>query len=263
MSYETILYEVKAGVAWVTLNRPDKLNAVTAQMIGELIAAFDAAEADKDVRVLLLTGAGRAFCPGQDLNDRVSSNDGSRPDLGQTVENNWNPLMRKLYNLSLPTVAAVNGVAAGAGANLALACDIVIAHEAAKFVQVYANLGLVPDAGGSFILPKLVGLAKAKELCLTARPVMAAEAEAMGMIAHAKASDDFMPFVEELVARMATQPTFGLTQTKRILNASYANDLDAQLDLERDTIQKCGFSDDYAEGVKAFMEKRKPEFKGR
>lgn len=262
MTYETIQYEVNQGVATITLNRPDRLNAVNSQMIAEILSALGEAESDSSARVLVFTGAGRAFCPGQDLNDRMGGGD-SRPDLGETVENGWNPLIRKVYGLNLPTVAAVNGVAAGAGANLALACDLVIAHEKAKFVQVYANLGLVPDAGGSFILPRLVGLARAKELCFTARPVMAAEAVDMGMIAHAKSDADFVDFVHETTARMAKQPTYGLAQTKHVLNVSLSNTLDSQLDLERDTMQKCGFSDDYAEGVKAFLEKRTPEFKGK
>lgn len=262
MAYETILYDLNAGVATITLNRPDKLNAVTGQMIEELMDALTAAEQDDQARVVVFTGAGRAFCPGQDLNDRKASGDGP-VDLGQTVEEGWNPLMRKIYGLKLPTVAAVNGVAAGAGANLALACDLVYASDKAKFVQVYANLGLVPDAGGSFILPRLIGLARAKEICMSARPVMADEAYEMGMIAGVKGHEELMGFVRDTALHMAQQPTYGLMQTKTVLNQSFSNDLDQQLDLERDTMQKCGFSEDYKEGVTAFLEKRKPVFKGK
>lgn len=262
MSYEAIKFTVSQGVAWVTLNRPERLNAITDQMLSELMHVLDCIESEDEIRCMVLTGEGRAFCPGQDLNDRQAK-DGERPDLGQTVENGYNPLMRKLYNLTVPTIAAVNGVAAGAGANIALACDMVIASEAAKFIQVYANIGLIPDAGGSFILPRLVGLAKAKELTFTARPVMAEEAVEMGMIARAVPADTLLSAVTELAEGFAIKPTFGLANTKKVLNASYSNDLDSQLDMERDMMQKCGFSDDYAEGVAAFLQKRKPEFTGK
>lgn len=262
MSFETILFEITNGVAWVTLDRPDRLNAITDKMLKELTAALDEVESNDDIRCLVLTGEGRAFCPGQDLNDR-SVAPGERVDLGETVGNGYNPFLRKFYNLSVPTIAAVNGVAAGAGANIALACDIVIAADVAKFIQVYSNIGLIPDAGGSFILPRLVGMAKAKELTFTARPVKADEAEAMGMIARTVPADDLMDVVREMAEGLALKPTMGLANTKKALHASYSNDLDTQLDMERDLMQKCGFSDDYAEGVAAFLEKRKPEFKGR
>ena len=262
MSFETIRYENTAGVAWVTLNRPDRLNAITTKMLAELTEVLKTVETSDEIRCMVLTGEGRAFCPGQDLNDRQVK-PGERVDLGETVENGYNPFMRRLYNLPVPTIAAVNGVAAGAGANIALACDIVIAADVAKFVQVYSNLGLVPDAGGSFILPRLIGMARAKELTFTARPVMADEAVDIGMIARSVPAADLVAIVREMAEGFAVKPTMGMANTKRALQASFSNDLDTQLDMERDLMQKCGFSDDYAEGVAAFLGKRPPVFKGK
>tara|TARA_R110002096_G_scaffold433579_2_gene652570 strand:- start:29538 stop:30299 length:762 start_codon:yes stop_codon:yes gene_type:complete len=250
------------GVAWVKLNRPERLNAINDQMLQELTAVLETVDEDKKIRCLVLTGEGRAFCPGQDLNDRNVSG-GQRPDLGETVGKGYNPFLRRFYNLRVPTIAAVNGVAAGAGANIALACDIVIAADVAKFIQVYSNIGLIPDAGGSFILPRLVGMARAKELTFSARPVKAEEAVAINMISRSVPADDLMNVVREMAEGYAEKPTFGLENIKKALHASFSNDLDTQLDMERDLMQKCGFSDDYSEGVSAFLEKRKPIFKGR
>ncbi len=263
MAFETIRFDIENGVAWVTLNRPDQLNAITDLMLKELNAALDTVEADVNVRCMVLTGEGRGFCPGQDLNDRsVSPGDGPR-DLGETVGKGYNPLMKRLYNLEVPTIAAVNGVAAGAGANLALCCDMVLAADHAKFVQVYSNIGLIPDAGGTYILPRLIGMAKAKALTFTARPVLAPEAVEMGMIYKALPADELMAEVCTLAEGLAMKPTMGLAYTKKAFHATYANTLDEQLEVERVYMQKCGFSDDYAEGVAAFLEKRKPVFKGR
>ncbi len=261
MSFETIFFEISDGVAWVKLNRPDRLNAINDKMLKELSAVLDVVDDNKEIRCLVLTGEGRAFCPGQDLNDRNVSG-GQRPDLGETVGKGYNPFLQRFYNLRVPTIAAVNGVAAGAGANIALACDIVIAADTAKFIQVYSNIGLIPDAGGSFILPRLVGMARAKELTFSARPVMADEAVAMNMIARSVPAEDLITIVKEMAEGFALKPTFGLENIKKALHASFSNDLDSQLDLERDLMQKCGFSDDYLEGVTAFLEKRKPNFKG-
>ena len=262
MPLETIRLDVDKGVAWVTLNRPEQLNAITGQMQEELHTAFDAIEADESVRCMVLTGEGRGFCPGQDLNDRAVSPGDGPLDLGETVGNGYNPLMKRLYNLSLPTIAAVNGVAAGAGANLALSCDMVLAADHAKFIQVYSNIGLIPDAGGTFILPRLVGLATAKALIFTARPVLAPEAVVMGMIYKALPADELMAEVRTLAEGLANKPTMGLAYTKKALHVTHTNGLDEQLEVERAYMQKCGFSDDYAEGVTAFLEKRKPVFKG-
>ncbi len=261
MSYETIIFKVVNGVAWLTLNRPDRLNAITSLMLKELNLALDNVDADEKIRCLILTGSGRAFCPGQDLTDRAVKGV-ERRDLGETVGNGYNPFLRRFYNLSVPTIAAVNGVAAGAGANIALACDIVIAADVAKFIQVYSNIGLVPDAGGSFILPRLIGLAKAKEIIFTARPVHADEAKSMGMIAHCVKADDLIEFTTKLAEGLAKKPTMGLAKAKVALHASHSNTLDEQLDLERDLMRECGYSDDYAEGVSAFLDKRKAVFKG-
>jgi len=262
MTFETIKFDVKNGVAWLTLNRPDQLNAITDTMMKELNGALDKVDADDAVRCLVLTGEGRGFCPGQDLNDRAASPSNGRIDLGETVGKGYNPLMKRLYGLEVPTVAAVNGVAAGAGANLALSCDLVLAADHAKFIQVYSNIGLIPDAGGTYILPRLIGMAKAKELVLTARPVMADEAVFMGMIFKAVPADGLMDEVTVLAEGLAQKPTLGLVHSRLAFLQSYSNTLDEQLELERVYMQRCGFSDDYAEGVAAFLDKRKPVFKG-
>jgi len=262
MDETPILAERRAGYRVITLNRPQRLNAFTEPMHKALREALVEAEGDADCRALLLTGAGRGFCAGQDLNDRLSKA-GDTPVLGGALEAYYNPLVRQLRELPFPVVAAVNGVAAGAGCNIALACDIVIAARSASFVQSFAKLGLVPDSGGTWILPRLVGPARARALALTAEPLPAEKAEAWGLIWKAVDDGALMAEAEKLCAHFATAPTVGLALIKRALDASWGNDLDAQLDLEREFQREASLTPDYAEGVRAFMEKRAPKFTGR
>ena len=263
MSYETILFDVENGVATLTLNRPDVFNAVTAHMLGEIKQALNIVETDESIRCLLLTGAGKGFCSGQDLNDRNVSPGAERPDLGWTLRDGYSPVVTRLYELKVPTICAVNGTAAGAGANLALACDMVIASDKAKFIQLFSNIGLIPDSAGTWILPRLVGMAQAKALAMTARPVMADEAVSMGMIYKSAPADMFLAEAKELAASLATRPTLGFALTKEAFHASFQNSLSDQLDLERKLQRIGGFSDDYLEGVTAFKEKRAPQYKGK
>lgn len=263
MAYETIQFSLEAGVARLVLNRPDRLNSFTVQMHGEVAAALDLIEADGAVRVLLVTGAGRGFCAGQDLADRAVSPGGDAVDLGQSVERYYNPLVRRLVALPFPVVCAVNGVAAGAGANLALAADIVIAARSAKFIQSFANIGLIPDSGGTWILPRLIGQARALAITLTGVPVPAEQAEAWGMIWRAVPDEALVEESEKLVAGFAKAPTLGLAATKAMIRASGAHTLDEELDLQRDAMRRLGHSADYAEGVDAFLNKRSPVFTGR
>jgi 2-(1,2-epoxy-1,2-dihydrophenyl)acetyl-CoA isomerase len=258
----TVRVERHGGWWVLTLDRPDKLNSFTEAMHAELMAALVDAEADPACRALLLTGAGRGFCAGQDLGDRVMG-DGAPPDLGDTLERLYNPLIRKLRALRMPVVCAVNGVAAGAGANVALACDIVLAARSARFIQAFAKIGLVPDSGGTWLLPRLVGAARARALALLAEPVPAEQAEAWGMIWKAVDDAALMDEARRLTAHLAAQPTRALALIKRALDAAEANGLDAQLDLERDLQREAGRTPDYAEGVRAFMAKRPPVFTGR
>jgi 2-(1,2-epoxy-1,2-dihydrophenyl)acetyl-CoA isomerase len=259
---DLISTEHQEGYRVITLNRPDRLNSFNEALHAALMSALLAAESDGNCRALILTGAGRGFCAGQDLSDRVFS-PGQVPDLSSTLEHLYNPLIRKIRSLQMPVICAVNGVAAGAGANIALACDIVLAARSAKFIQAFAKLGLVPDSGGTWFLPRLIGTARARALALLAEPVPAEQAEAWGMIWKAVEDVSLMDDAHRLAAHFAAQPTVGLGLIKQALDASETNDLDQQLDLERDLQGQAGRTPDYLEGVTAFFEKRQPKFSGR
>ncbi|MBV9859355.1 MAG: 2-(1,2-epoxy-1,2-dihydrophenyl)acetyl-CoA isomerase [Alphaproteobacteria bacterium] len=257
----TIIAESHPGYRVITLNRPDRLNAFNEALQGELMRALEDAAADRGCRALLLTGAGRGFCAGQDLSD-LGGPDGG-PDLAAILDRLYNPLIRRLTAMPVPTLCAVNGVAAGAGANLALACDIVLAARSASFVQAFARVGLVPDCGGTWFLPRLVGMARARALALLAEPLPAEVAVEWGLIWRAVPDDELMPEAHALAARLASQATQGLALIKRAFDASAGNTLDRQLDLERDLQGEAGRTADHAEGVRAFLEKRRPVFGGR
>ncbi|MBX3647287.1 MAG: 2-(1,2-epoxy-1,2-dihydrophenyl)acetyl-CoA isomerase PaaG [Rhodocyclaceae bacterium] len=257
-----ILYQFSDGVARITLNRPDKLNSLNEAMHGELRQAIGRVQTD-GARSLILTGAGRAFCTGQDLSERVTPPGAPPPDLGLSIETHYKPLVLALRALPLPVIAAVNGAAAGAGANLALACDIVLAAQSAVFIQAFSRLGLAPDCGGSYFLPRLAGTARALGLALTAGKLPAEQAAAWGMIWQCLDDDKLMPEAEALAVRFAQGPPLAYAAIKRALYASPHNTLEQQLDMERDTQGQLGRSEDYREGVAAFMEKRPAVFKGK
>jgi 2-(1,2-epoxy-1,2-dihydrophenyl)acetyl-CoA isomerase len=263
MDERTILVDQRQGYRVVTLNRPTRLNSFNEEMHLALREALGEAEADKSCRAVLLTGAGRGFCAGQDLSDRVMGEGAEPPDLGRTIEAYYSPLVKQLRALPLPVVCAVNGVAAGAGANIALACDIVLAARSANFLEAFARIGLVPDAGGTYFLPRLIGEARARAMAMLAEPVPAETAERWGLIWKCLDDDKLMGEAHALCARFGEAATQGLALTKRALAASWHNGLEAQLDLEGDLQREAGRTPDYAEGVRAFMDKRKPSFKGR
>ena len=261
--YKTIELSMNDGAATLILNRPDRLNSFTVEMHEEMQDALTKIEKDSSIRALLLTGAGRGFCAGQDLNDRAVAPGGDSVDLGHSCETYWNPMVRRLSEMPIPAICAVNGVAAGAGANVALACDIVLAAKSAKFIQSFANIGLIPDSGGSWVLPRLIGQARALAITLTGEPVKAEKAEDWGMIYKAVDDESLISEASALAERLARGPTRGLAETKKRIRESSLNTLQQELDLERDAMRELGYSKDYAEGVAAFMEKRKPTFKGK
>ncbi len=262
MSYETILFEVDSGIARLTLNRPDKLNSFNTHMHGEVRKALSSIP-ESGARVLVLTGAGRGFCAGQDLGDRAVAPGSQGVDLGESLENRYNPLVLALRNLAMPVIAAVNGVAAGAGANIALACDIVIAARSANFVQAFSKLGLIPDSGGTWFLPRLVGDARAMGLTLLGNKLPAEQAAAWGLIWQCVEDAELAATVDAMARQFALAPTGGLAATKNALRRSWQNSFKEQLDVERDMQRELGRSSDYAEGVAAFTEKRTPRFTGR
>jgi 2-(1,2-epoxy-1,2-dihydrophenyl)acetyl-CoA isomerase len=263
MAYETIDFKADGPIARITLNRPDRLNSFNDAMHAELRTALDRVRSDPATRVLLLTGAGRGFCAGQDLGDRAVAPGAEPIDLGAALERNYMPLVLALRALPMPVVCALNGVAAGAGANIALACDIVVAARSASFIQAFCKIGLVPDAGGSYFLPRLVGTARALGLALLGDKLSAEQAAAWGLIWQCVDDADLTPTVDALLLRLAAAPTRGLASIKRVMQASDGNDLETQLLLERDVQRELGRSDDYREGVAAFIEKRAPRFSGR
>lgn len=274
MDYQNILFDISDGIATLTLNRPDKLNSFTQAMheevrhalrrVAEGAAAADGStEASASVRVLVLTGAGRGFCAGQDLSDRAVEPGAAAVDLGESVEKNYAPLVQALRALPLPVICAVNGVAAGAGANIALACDIVLATRSGSFVEVFCKLGLIPDTGGTYFLPRLIGSARAMGVAMLGEKLSADKAEAWGLIWKAIPDEDFAAEVQTMARHFASAPTKGLAFAKQALHASPHNSLQQQLALECSMMSELGRSDDYREGVAAFMGKRPPQFKGR
>src|SRR5471032_2339635 len=263
MNYENILFDITDGIATLTLNRPDKLNSFTQAMHEEVCHAMHKVSHDKSVRVFVLTGAGRGFCDGQDLSDRAVEPGARTVDLGDSVEKNYAPLVLALRALPMPVICAVNGVAADAGANLALACDIVIAAKSASFVEVFCKLGLIPDTGGTYFLPRLIGSARAMGMALLGEKLSAEKAEAWGLIWKCVPDEELAAETMAMARHFATAPTKGLAFTKQALHASGANTLPQQLTLECGMMSELGNSDDYREGVAAFMAKRAPQFTGK
>jgi len=263
MAYESIIYSSEDGIARITLNRPDRLNSFTASMHAELRDALAKVAADGSARVLLITGAGRGFCAGQDLSDRAVAPGAAPLDLGESIEKNYRPLVLGLRNLAMPVVCAVNGVAAGAGANIALACDIVIAAKSASFIQAFCKIGLVPDSGGTYFLPRLLGTARAMGLAMLGDKLAAEQAAEWGLIWKCVDDAELGTAVEALLTQLAQAPTRGLTAIKHALYRSAENTLESALDLERDLQRELGNSADYREGVAAFLAKRPPVFSGR
>ncbi|HEX9451483.1 MAG TPA: 2-(1,2-epoxy-1,2-dihydrophenyl)acetyl-CoA isomerase PaaG [Burkholderiales bacterium] len=263
MKFNAILLDISEGVATITLNRPDKLNSFTGEMHADLKQAMQIIQADHGVRVLMITGAGRGFCAGQDLSERMMGAGEQPADVGSSLEKNYNPLLKQLRALPYPVICAVNGVAAGAGCNLVLACDIVIAAKSASFIQVFSRIGLIPDAGGTYTLPRLVGTARAMAAAMLAEKIGAEQAQQWGMIWKCVDDDRLMDEANALARQLAGQATRALGLTKRAIYASASNTFEQQLDLERDLQREAAKSEDFREGVMAFKEKRPAKFSGR
>lgn len=263
MAYENIEFEITDGVAVLTLNRPDSLNSFNTDMHAEMRDALKQVKTNAEVRCLLITGNGRGFCAGQDLSDRNVDPGAEMPNLGESIEKNYNPMIRTISGLEMPVICAVNGVAAGAGANIALACDIVLASKAASFIQAFCKIGLVPDSGGTWTLPRAVGFPRAMALSMLGDKLSAEQAEQWGMIWKTYEPEELKDAALAMAKQLATQPTKGLALIKRAIQASANNSFDEQLDLERDLQTLAGRTEDYREGVSAFMNKRQPEFQGK
>ena len=255
-----LIHQINNGVYTIYLNRPEVYNSFNREMALELQSALDKAEENKDIRCIVITGSGKAFSAGQDLGEVTGENP---PSFNTILGEHYNPIISRIRSIEKPVIAAVNGVAAGAGANIALCCDIVMASKSASFIQAFSKIGLIPDSGGTFFLPRLIGFQKASALMMTGEKVSATEAERLGMIYKVIEDEDFTAEVEKLSVQMANMPTKGLGLTKKALNRSFFNDLESQLQVEDDLQFQAGSTQDYKEGVNAFIEKRKPEFKGR
>ena len=262
MQYETINYDLTNGISTLTLNKPEVFNSLNEVMHKELKDVLKKISQDKSIRVLIITGAGKAFCAGQDLNDRSVNNSDEKLDLGESIEKKYNPLIKSIYGLKIPVICKINGVAAGAGVGIALACDFVVANEKASFIQAFCKIGLVPDSGNSFFLPKLVGIARAKELCMLGNKLSASTALEYGLIYKVYSPETIDNEVQKLANHFSAAPTYGLSLIKKALNESLENTLEEQLELEKNLQRAAGHSNDYKEGVAAFLQKRAPKFRG-
>jgi 2-(1,2-epoxy-1,2-dihydrophenyl)acetyl-CoA isomerase len=263
MSHQCILFEVSEGVARLTLNRPERLNSFNVLMHSEVREVLSGLAGGSSARVLVVTGAGRGFCAGQDLGDRAVAPGSEGADLGESIDKYYKPLVLALRSLPMPVIAAVNGVAAGAGANIALACDLLIAARSASFIQAFSKLGLVPDSGGTWFLPRLVGTARAMGLAMLGEKLSAEQAAQWGLIWKCVEDAELVPVVDALARQLALAPTLGIARTKQAMYGGWGRTLEQQLDVERDYQRELGRTADYAEGVAAFAEKRSPRFVGR